>query len=136
MPPRPEAPRYREPAMALAALAQAVEDFFEEGYAFQVNQREIDETPAHLRSAALTAMLPARTQAEGFYAWVRYLVWLDGIRELAPSLVLTAAEAEGLAVLRRQRNKFQREHPPCHHCGMPNAEGEYSCHACLKEIKH
>lgn len=133
MPPKPQP---REAAAQIGALEIAIAEFFEEGYAYQVNKHEIDETPLDLRSEAVAAMLPQRSQAEGFYLWVRYLAWLDGVLDLAPHLSLARIEAEGLNAFRRGRTQFQRSHPPCHHCGMPNEAEAYSCHHCWKEIKN
>lgn len=128
MRPRPSAP-------SGAALELAIEEFLEEGYAYQVNRLEIEETPEADREEALRKMLPPRLQAEGYFCWLRHLVWLDGIRELAPELRCTALEVEGLAALHRARNRFQRSHPPCPGCGMPNEETNHRCHQCLKDLK-
>ena len=119
----------------LAGLELAIDEFLEEGYAYQVNRQEIEETPAELRAEALREMLPERSQAEGFFTWLRYLIWLDGVREFTPSLQLTGAEVQGLGVLHRCRNRFQRSHPPCFGCGMPNEQHAHRCHNCLKELK-
>jgi hypothetical protein len=119
----------------LPAIEKAIDEFLEEGYAYQVNRHEIEETPAELRAEALRNMLPERTQADGYFGWLRYLVWLDGVRELAADLQLSAAEVQGLGILHRCRNKFQRSHPPCMHCGMPNEDHEFRCHNCMGELK-
>lgn len=130
-----QANRLREAGLSMASLEVAIDEFFEEGYAYQVNQREIDDTPEELRPQAIRDMLPERSQQDGVYTWVRYLVWLDSVRDLAPELRLTAVEVQGLQLYRRCRAQFQRTHPPCSHCGMPNGEEEYRCHNCMKELK-
>jgi hypothetical protein len=125
----------RQAGLNLTALELAIDEFLEEGYAYQLNRREIEETPDELRAEAIREMLPRRSQTEGYFSWLRYLVWLDGVRELAPEMQYTAVEIEGLSVLRRARNRFQRSHPPCWGCGMPNDVYQFSCHHCGKEIK-
>ena len=45
--------RPREAGANLVALEKAIDEFLEEGYAYQVNKREIEETPEEHRSAAL-----------------------------------------------------------------------------------
>jgi hypothetical protein len=132
----PERSRFREAGRQLDLLERAIDEFLEEGFAYTRNRREIEETAPEHRAAAMREWIPQRSQAEGFFGWLRYLVWLDGIREIVPLLPLSVAEVEGLSLLQRCRNRFQRSHPPCLHCGMPNSEYDFSCHHCLKELKH
>lgn len=124
----------RPTAAALDALAAAADEFLEEGFAWSVHEKLFNDTEPEYRREAMEKLLPKRQSPDGFYLWLQHLVWLEGIRDIAPNLQLTALEVQGLAVLTRARNRFQRTHPPCPYCGMANDEGEMTCHSCLKEI--
>jgi len=78
--------------------------------------------------------MPARTVPDGCFLWIDYLLWLERMLEIE-DLPLNAVEAEALLVLKRERNRFQAEHPPCPHCGMPNESHALRCRECMEEIK-
>jgi hypothetical protein len=115
-------------------LAKAAEEFLLEGYEYQAAEKILRETPAELQDEARRRLLPKRTVAEGYFIWLGYLVWLESVLEVQPSLTLLAGEVEGLIILRRARDHFRATHPPCPHCGMPNEEHALRCRECMKEI--
>jgi hypothetical protein len=116
-------------------LTRAAEEFLNEGYEYQSAERILRETPPELQAEARRKLLPSRTVPDGCFVWLGYLVWLEGVLEIAPSLPLLASEAEGLLILRRARMRFRASHPPCPHCGMPNEEHALRCRECMKEIQ-
>jgi hypothetical protein len=116
-------------------LTQAAEEFLNEGYEYQSAEPILRDTPPELQAEARRKLLPTRTVPDGCFAWLGYLVWLEGVLEIAPSLPLLASEAEGLLILKRARNHFRASHPPCPHCGMPNEAHALRCRECMKEIQ-
>lgn len=125
--------RWRDASRDLAALRSAAAEFFEEGYAIPIAERRLRDTPAELQAEVRSKELPKRTVPDGCFTWVAYLVWLERLLEITP-LPLSAAEAEGLVILKRERSRFQAEHPPCPHCGMPNEAHALRCRECMEEI--
>lgn len=116
-------------------LRRAAAEYFVEGFVHVELRRVLDGTPPELREEARASIAPKRETPDGCFVWLGYLVWLERVLEIA-SVPLTAAEAEGLMVLKREREKFQAEHPPCPHCGMPNEAHALRCRECLEEIQH
>lgn len=116
-------------------VRRAAAEYFVEGFVGGEIQRILKNTDPDLREEARRSLAPARTTPDGCFVWINYLVWLEQLLEIAP-VPLTAAEAEGLMVLKRERNNFQAEHPPCPHCGMPNEKHALNCRECMAEIPH
>lgn len=116
-----------------ALVRRAAAEFFIEGFMHAEIERRVKATPEDLRVRAIEELRPRRTVPEGCFTWIGYLIWLERILEIAP-LPLLAVEALGLAELKRERNRFQAEHPPCPHCGLPNEPHAFTCRECLAEI--
>lgn len=129
----PQRPAWRDASRDLEALARAAAEFFEEGYEYPIASKILAETPVQLLPEARRNLLAQRTAPDGSFVWLSYLVWLDRILDVA-ELRLSAVEAEGLLVLRRERNRFEAAHPPCPKCGMPNAAHLLRCRECMAEI--
>jgi len=117
----------------LKLLARAAQEFFNEGFSAPEAERILERTPPELRAAARATLMPPRTVPDGAFGWVGYLIWLEGVLEIV-QVRLTAVEVEALITLKRARNRFQAEHPPCPHCGMPNEAHALCCRECMKEI--
>jgi hypothetical protein len=117
----------------VAGVRKAIQEFFNEGFAFPEYEKMARDTQPMHHAEMRAKMLPPRTLADGYYTWVFYLVWLERILEVA-QISLFAVEAEGLVVLKQERNRFQAKHPPCPHCGMPNEEHAFYCRECMGEI--
>lgn len=77
--------------------------------------------------------MPPRTVPQGCFEWIGYLIWLEGVLEVT-DLPLLAVETEALLALKRERQRFQAEHPPCPRCGMPNEAHALRCRECMGEI--
>lgn len=118
----------------LDLLRRAASEFFAEGFAAPEAERLLSGTAPEHREQARRSVMPPRTVPEGCFEWIRYLVWLERVLEIA-RVPLTAIEVEALLVLQRERNRFQAEHPPCPHCGMPNEAHALRCRECMGEIK-
>lgn len=125
--------KWRDATRDIAALRRAVAEFFAEGFEMSTAASILRDTPAELQGEARGKLLPVRTVPDGSYVWIGYLVWLERLLEVTP-LPLSAAEAEGLLVLKRERARFQAEHPPCPHCGLPNESHATRCRECMEEI--
>lgn len=116
-----------------ARLKAAAAEFFEEGYEYPVASGILRDTPVELQAEARAKLMSARSVPDGCFVWIYYLVWLERAKEVA-DLALTAAELEGLMLLRQERLRFQAAHPPCPRCGMPNAAHLLRCRECMAEI--
>jgi hypothetical protein len=121
--------------MNSALLKRAAADYFNEGYEYAEIERTLKNTEPALRAEAYETMRPKRSVPDGCFAWISHLVWLERLLEIADP-PLTGEEAEGLLVLKRERSRFQAEHPPCPKCGMPNEEHAFKCRECFAEIPH
>jgi len=116
-------------------VRRAAAEYFVEGFVHAELRRVLDSTEPELREQARASMAAPRTVPEGCFVWIGYLVWLERLLEIT-AVPLTAAEAEGLMVLKRERDRFQAEHPPCPKCGMPNEAHALNCRECFAEIPH
>lgn len=119
--------------MNAGLLKLAAAEYFNEGFVYAEVQRIIDNTDPDAREAAREALAPRRTIPDGCFVWINYLVWLERVMEIA-RVPLTAAEVDGLLVLKRERTRFQAAHPPCFKCGMPNEPHALNCRECMEEI--
>jgi hypothetical protein len=117
-----------------ALLEKAAQEFLVEGYEYQAAEKTLRDTPPELLPEARAHLLPKRTVPDGCFVWLNHLVWLESVLEVVP-LSLLAIEVEGIIVLRRARERFQRDHPPCPACGMPNEKHALRCRECMEEIK-
>ena len=114
-------------------MRKAVQEFFQEGYEYPEYAKMAKGTrPEHLAAMRAKSFTP-RTLPDGYYTWVYYLVWLERILEVSP-ISLYASEAQGLVLLKQERDRFQASHPPCPHCGMPNEQHAFRCRECMGEI--
>lgn len=116
-------------------LRKAAAEYFSEGFMYAEIERVVKNTEPSLRAEAYETMRFKRTVPDGCFAWIAHLVWLERVLEIAEPK-LTAQEAEGLLILRRERARFQAEHPPCPKCGLPNEEHAFRCRECMAEIPH
>jgi hypothetical protein len=117
----------------LAMLRRAAAEFFIEGFMAAEVARIVANTPPENQEAALKSLMAPRTVPEGGFIWINYLIWLERVLDLV-DVPLTAVEVEALMVLKRERIRFQNEHPPCPHCGMPNEAHALRCRECMGEI--
>jgi hypothetical protein len=118
----------------LALLKRAAAEFFIEGFVAPEVSRILANTPQDKQGAALESLMPARTVPDGAFRWIDYLIWLERVLELV-DVPLSGVEVEALMVLKRERIRFQNEHPTCPHCGMPNEPHTLRCRECMEEIK-
>jgi|ERR1035441_3058584 hypothetical protein len=116
-----------------AMLKRAAAEFFLEGFVAPEAERVLRNTPAEQHAEVLKAQMPPRTVPDGAFTWIRYLIWLENVLEVV-DLPLHAVEVEALLALKRERDRFQAEHPPCPHCGMPNESHALRCRECMGEI--
>jgi hypothetical protein len=115
-------------------LRRAAAEYFVEGFLGGELRRILAQTEdVEARLAARERMLPQRQAPDGYFVWINHLVWLERLLEIAP-VRLTAAEVEGLMVLKDERNRFEAAHPACPHCGMPNERLTLRCRECGGEI--
>lgn len=117
----------------LEMLRRAVKEFFAEGFAAPEAERAMRGTQPEHWEEARKALMPARTVPDGCFQWIFYLIWLESVLEIT-AVPLTAEEVEALRTLKRERMRFQAEHPPCPHCGMPNESHALRCRECMGEI--
>ena len=117
----------------LALLKSAAAEFFIEGFMAPEVNRILATTEPARQEAARKSLSPQRTVPDGAFAWVNYLIWLEQVLELV-DVPLSGVEVEALMVLKRERNRFQVEHPPCPHCGMPNEAHALRCRECMESI--
>lgn len=121
------------PATQTKLLAQAANEMFLAGFEWSIAEQTLRDTAPEYQEEALRKLITPRTLPEGFFVWLRYLVWLDRVMEIT-AVQLLAVEVEGLLVLRAARNRFQQSHPGCPHCGMPNEAHALRCRECMGEI--
>lgn len=127
--------RLRDATRVWDQLATAAAEFFEEGYDYPVASKTLRDTPAELQEQARREMrYGMRSVPDGCFVWIGYLVWLERVLDVV-ELPLLAVEVEGLLLLRRERNRFEAGHPPCPHCGLPNATHLLRCRECMGELK-
>jgi hypothetical protein len=117
-----------------ALVRRALAEYFLEGFEGVELDRRIKSTPEDLRLQALESLQRRRTVPDGCFLWVQHLIWLERMLEIAP-VPLSAVEALGLIELKRERNRFQAEHPACPHCGLPNEPHAFTCRECMAEIR-
>jgi hypothetical protein len=115
-------------------VGRAIAEMFNEGFMASEITRTLRNTPPDLRPLAFESMKPERTVPDGCFEWAHHLIWLEGMSEVAP-VMLTAAEAQGLLALKRERMRFQNQHPSCPKCGMPNEAAAFRCRECMAEIQ-
>ena len=117
----------------LALLRQAAAEFFVEGFMAPEVERILMNTAPEHQDEARKSLMPERSVPDGAFGWVSYLIWLERVLELV-DVPLTGIEVEALMALKRERVRFQAEHPPCPHCGMPNEAVAMRCRECMGEI--
>ncbi len=122
-----------EAARDLSTLHLAAAEFFAEGYEYPLVARILRDTAPEHQIEARKRLMPVRTVPDGCFLWIGYLVWLERVMELA-DVPLSGIEIEGLLILKRERNRFQAQHPPCPRCGMPNEVHALRCRECMEEI--
>lgn len=114
-------------------LRRAAAEYFSEGFLNAEINRIVENTDPERRLEARESLQPARSVPDGCIVWINHLVWLERLLEVA-AVPLTAVEAEGLLVLKRERDRFQASHPPCPQCGLPNEPHAIRCRECMAEI--
>lgn len=114
-------------------VRRAAAEYFLEGFVGAENRRILEGTAPELRMEARESLTPPRSVPDGCFLWIDHLIWLERVLEIV-QVPLSAAEAEGLLVLKRERDRFQAAHPPCPHCGMPNEKHALRCRECVEEI--
>jgi hypothetical protein len=115
-------------------LERAAGEFLIEGYEYRTAEKILRDTHPDDREEAREKLLSPRTVPDGCFVFLQHIIWLEQVLEIVPGIQLSADEVSGILVLRRARNQFQRTHPPCPHCGMPNDETALCCRECMKEI--
>ena len=121
--------------MKTELVRRAAAEIFNEGFMYAEIDRTLKNTAPEMRVEAYEQMRPKRTVPDGCFDWVHHLIWVENLLEIV-DLPLTAIEAEGLVALKRERIRFQAEHPPCPKCGMPNETHAFKCRECMADIKH
>jgi hypothetical protein len=116
-----------------ALLRRAAAEFFVEGFMAPEAERILANTAPEDQAEARKSLMPPRTVPDGAFTWIVYLLWLESVIELV-DVPLTGIELEALMVLKRERKRFQAEHPPCPHCGMPNEAHALRCRECMGKI--
>jgi hypothetical protein len=114
-------------------VRRAAAEYFTEGFLYAEIHRIVENTDPEQRLEARESLQPTRSVPDGCFVWINHLVWLERILEIT-TLPLAAVEAEGLLLLKRERDRFQASHPPCHQCGMPNEPHALRCRECMAEI--
>jgi hypothetical protein len=77
-----------------------------------------------------------RPLGEGYYERAGYLLWLDRLFEVVPSLPLNSEQFAGLEAVRAARAEFEAAHPPCAKCGMRlDSRLAQSCWSCLQSTR-
>ncbi len=117
----------------VAGLRKAAAEFFLEGYDYVEAAKILEQTSAENQAAARKALMSQRSLPDGYYGWIAYLIWIERVLEITP-IQLYAVELEGLLLLKQERVRFQSNHPPCNHCGMPNEVHAFRCRECMGEI--
>jgi hypothetical protein len=116
-------------------VRRAAAEFFLEGFTYAEIRRIVESTPAEHRVEAFESLRFRRTVPDGCFTWIAHLIWLESMLEFS-DMPLTAEEAVGLGILKRERIRFQAEHPPCPQCGLPNEALAFRCRECMAELKH
>lgn len=119
--------------MKAELVRRAAAEHFDEGFMNGELVRMLRDTEPAKRIEAYEAMRTPRTVPDGCFTWIAHLVWLEGMLEIT-DLALAAEEAEGLLILKRERARFQVEHPACLKCGMPNEAHALRCRECMAEL--
>lgn len=119
--------------MNRALVRKAAAEYFLEGFLYAEIDRVLRNTEPSLRAEAYERLRFKRSVPDGCFSWIQHLVWLEGILDVT-ALPLNAEETEGLVVLKRERLRFQAEHPACLKCGMPNEAHALRCRECMAEI--
>lgn len=111
-------------------LRIAAREVFEEGLAWKRVQRRLllDRVPD--RAEFIEQCMPARNLADGYYAWIDYLLWLSTMHDVVSFRDLTASEAEGIRLVRAARDEFAARHVHCPKCGELNDRAAVGCSSC------
>lgn len=114
------------------AVRKAAAEYFNEGFESGEIRRILRDTDPALRVEAYEARRAPRSVPDGCFRWVEHLVWLESVLDYGVDL--TAEEAQGLVIVKRERARFQSEHPYCSKCGMPNEAHALRCRECMAEM--
>jgi len=100
-------------------LRTALREIFEESY-LQDSCAPVFERGNREDIQRLEDDLPQRTLSPGYYTRATYLLGMATAIECGvtyPADTLTHAEVLGLDMVRRAKNMFEGDHPPCPGCG-------------------
>ena len=95
-----------------------------------VARRNLLRRSAAIDPARLERTDPAPVIPYAFRLWIDHLGWLDSIGINFTLDDLTPEEATGLALLRRAREKFWRDHSSCPQCQSINLRAASFCGGC------
>lgn len=126
-----------DPGRDREGLEQALLELMEEGLAFRRLEQKLDSADDSTRER-LARMMPDRELSPGYYMLGDYLIWLDQrVEKMKAGLVDAAAfEVDGLCILAQAREKHDREHPFCPHCGERQDNRFWQrCFDCGFEVK-
>lgn len=120
--------------MSQGIVQRAIAELFNEGFMASEISRTLENTPPDLRPLAFESMRPKRTVPDGLFEWAHHLFWLEKLLDIVP-VELTAVETVGLIALKQERARFQKTHPSCFKCGMPNEANAFRCRECMADLK-
>jgi hypothetical protein len=117
-------------------LKQALRELLEEAFSLSRVEKSMEGANEAAQQRML-ASLPPRTLSPGYYKAAEYLLWLEQHLEVgAPAGTMVAWEADGLCVVARARDEFEREHPACGACGaLQDSRWMAKCCACGAEFR-
>jgi hypothetical protein len=100
-------------------LQAALRELFEESYLREAIAGIMSDSDDETRWRAMDD-LPVRSLSPGYYDRACYLLDLGTAIELGASYsssVLTRTDVRGLQAVKRARNEYEQDHPPCGRCG-------------------
>lgn len=100
-------------------LQLALRELFEESYLREAIAATMSEADEATRERVLDD-LPVRSLSPGYYDRAGYLLDLGTAIELGAAYAadaLTRSDVRGLQAVKRARNEYEQDHPPCGRCG-------------------
>lgn len=103
----------------MEGLQVALRELFEEAYLREAVAGVMERADEAARARALDD-LPERSLSPGYYDRSTYLLDLASAIDCGVTYdagLLCRDDVRGLQVLKRAKNEFERDHPPCPRCG-------------------
>lgn len=116
-------------------LRIAASEAFEQGWAWHGAMRTLRRGRVADQTEFLQRVIPQRSLAEGYYAWIDYLIWLSATHDIVPFRELSAIEVEGIKIIRAARDKFLSDRVRCGKCGSLNDKHALACSECGERFK-